>query len=141
MFCTGNRQTRGGSRTPYHLWCSPLKCPAITLLTKQLKLRWCRSRRPASLSFHGNKRGQKRRGLKHFTHWYLLSFLGVSNIIYCCYETCCCLIDPLYNGFSTKFYLNQSPFLGNTLINCQDIQSPRKFFISKQKIFSASSYD
>ena len=78
-------------------------------------------------SFH-DKRGQKRRGLKHFTYCYLLSFLGASNIIHCC----CSLIDPfVYWRFCKVLFESISFFwkYSNEL-------KVQKFFISKQNLFS-----
>ena len=132
MFCIGNRQTRGRSRSPtssmVELLVTAQYQEVITLLTADLPL----------FSFHDRK-GQKRRGLKHFTHWCLLSFLGVINKIYCL-RNYCSLIDPfVYWCFYKVLFESISLFwkYSNNLYKCT---KPGNFSF-RNKIFLATSYD
>ena len=73
-------------------------------LTKQLQLRWWRNRKAASVCYylqfpwenwkHG--RGEKPGGLKHFTYWYLVSFLGAreNNLLLFLVRNGSSLINP-----------------------------------------------
>ena len=93
------------------------------LLTKQPQLRWWRNSRYclsrmliSSVSMIKLKKWGKRKsrrtlhtgtlhtGYQHFTYWYLLSFLGARNVIYCflCWETVVFWYIHFYSGVSTK---------------------------------------
>ena len=71
--------------------CDSIMSGTNFVLTKQLQRRRWMNRRAASVCYdfqfpwwnwkHGGE--WRPRGLKHFTYWYLLSFLGTMNIIYC----------------------------------------------------------
>ena len=83
-------------------------------------------------SFH-DKRGQKRRGF-HMLVPYFFSRCEQYNLLLP-------LLKLLFfhrsisKKVSKKFYLNQSPYFGNILITCKDLESPEIFLFRNIKSF------
>ena len=80
MFCIQNKKKQRRISDPQIIYdgalCGNIMSGSHFVLTKQLQLRWWMNRRAVSICYY-------------FTYWYLLSFLGARNIIYCflCWET------------------------------------------------------
>ena len=83
-------------------------------------------------SFH-DKRGQKRRGF-HMLVPYFFSRCEQYNLLLPLLKLL--FFDrSISKKVSKKFYLNQSPYFGNILITCKDLESPEIFLFRNIKSF------
>ena len=90
----------------------------------------------------GSMNESKNQENSSISHTGNFSFLGARSIIFCffCWESVVLWYIHLHSGVSTKFYLNQYPYLGNIQLICKGVRS-RKFVISKHEIFSVINFD
>ena len=136
MFCTRNRQTRVGSRTStssmMELFVTKQYQEVITLLQNSSNLDDVGVLDMLLFSFH-DKRGQKRRGF-HMLVPYFFSRCEQYNLLLPLLKLL--FFDrSISKKVSKKFYLNQSPYFGNILITCKDLESPEIFLFRNIKSF------
>ena len=147
MFCTKNKQTRGGLR-------KPRSSMMELFVTMEVILHWQSSSNlddggivelplyAIIFSFH-DKIGIMEKD-KDPENWSIshagtfFPFLGARSIIFCflCWETVVLWWNHLYSGVSTDCYLNQYPYFGNIEINCKGVQSPEIFHFETWNLFS-----
>ena len=147
MFCTKNKQTRGGPRK--------LRSSMMELVvTMEVILHWQSSSNlddggivelplyAIIFSFHdkiGRMEEDKYPENSSILHTgTFFSFLGARSIIFCFlfWETIVYWKNHLHSGVSTDCYLNQYPYFGNIKINCKGIQNPEIFHIETWNLVS-----